>query len=546
MIFRQSPKRARPVGGCRPWRKGRSATLGLSSPSGLSDNGPRRISAANGRGRMVVDSLGQGRQPNGGDPPGLGSGRSGFVQAPWSRGPGVAVIDGADPARVWDYDALRDRAGARAATLAAQGLSAGQLVAVPERPALDLVLMQHALARSAVALLPIGDGLAPESLETLLAATGAEWIWRTERPDGGRLVATHHRTARPSHGRPMAIASGLGGRDQRQQWGPPGRDAQQRQPARLGRPGEPPTRSRRRGPVAVLLAPAAYRRFGDSRIAVPWLVPRWSCAWASSPRRWPKTWDATPSPTSPWSPPCWPDCSTWVALLPRACGSVLVGGQSLSTSLAARALAAGWPLYVSYGMTETASQVACSDRLTGTHRPRGRRQAPAGSGDRLPDLSRFARGPAGTGTHGHGGLRQPGAGSRVKGWRTAGSGPRTWPAWTRPGCSRCLGRADDVLVTAGVKVHPAKVEADLAEAPGVREVAVVGVPDPVWGQRLVALYTGAASPAELDAWCRGQLPGAERPRTFIQCPTLPSLPSGKLDRHRLQELAVAQGAESGL
>jgi O-succinylbenzoic acid--CoA ligase len=110
----------------------------------------------------------------------------------------------------------------------------------------------------------------------------------------------------------------------------------------------------------------------------------------------------------------------------------------------------------------------------------------------------------------------------------------------------CLGRADDVLVTAGVKVHPARVETALARAPGVREVAVVGAPDAVWGQRLVAIYTGAASPAELDAWCRGQLPGAERPRTFIQCPTLPSLPSGKLDRHRLRALAVAQGAESGL
>jgi O-succinylbenzoic acid--CoA ligase len=224
---------------------------------------------------------------------------------------------------------------------------------------------------------------------------------------------------------------------------------------------------------------------------------------------------------------------------------VLVGGQSLSPSFAQQALDSGWPLYVTYGMTETASQVACSDRL----------MAPPGAGavgrplpgleidcPACPDPAGVLRVRGAPVMAGYANPRRlPGQGLE-DGWLRTSDLACLDPA----GVLHCLGRADDVLVTAGRKVHPARVEAALARAPGLGEVAVVGVSDAVWGQRLVALYTGAVSPAELDAWCRGQLPRTERPRTFIQCPTLPSLPSGKLDRHRLQELAVAHTAASGL
>jgi len=109
------------------------------------------------------------------------------------------------------------------------------------------------------------------------------------------------------------------------------------------------------------------------------------------------------------------------------------------------------------------------------------------------------------------------------------------------GVLHVLGRADEVLVTAGVKVRPAGVESVLTRAPGAGEVAVVGVPDPVWGQRVVALYTGGAAPGDLDAWCRDRLPGPERPRAFIRLPELPTLGSGKRDRLRLRELVLALG-----
>ena len=64
----------------------------------------------------------------------------------------------------------------------------------------------------------------------------------------------------------------------------------------------------------------------------------------------------------------------------------------------------------------------------------------------------------------------------------------------------------------------------------------------MWGQRLVALYTGEATPAALDDWCRANLAGPQRPRAFRPRAELPLLDSGKLDRRRLRVLALALAA----
>ena len=110
---------------------------------------------------------------------------------------------------------------------------------------------------------------------------------------------------------------------------------------------------------------------------------------------------------------------------------------------------------------------------------------------------------------------------------------------------RILGRADEVLVTGGVNVHPARVESVLLGAPGVRDLAVVGLSDSIWGQRLVAVYCGDVSPEELDAWCRSRLRGPERPRGFLSVPEIPLLESGKRDRRRLLDLAGSTVSGSG-
>ena len=100
-----------------------------------------------------------------------------------------------------------------------------------------------------------------------------------------------------------------------------------------------------------------------------------------------------------------------------------------------------------------------------------------------------------------------------------------------------LGRADDVVVTGGEKVAPAAVEAVLARHPAVAEVAVVGVPDPEWGARVVAvvvLRPGAALTLEqVRAHVAAELPRAAAPRELRIVAALPLLASGKIDRMRL-------------
>ena len=63
------------------------------------------------------------------------------------------------------------------------------------------------------------------------------------------------------------------------------------------------------------------------------------------------------------------------------------------------------------------------------------------------------------------------------------------------------GRADDVITTGGEKVLAAEVEAALGTLPGVREAAVVGVPDPDWGEQVTAIVVAAdpAAPPDLAA-----------------------------------------------
>jgi O-succinylbenzoic acid--CoA ligase len=102
------------------------------------------------------------------------------------------------------------------------------------------------------------------------------------------------------------------------------------------------------------------------------------------------------------------------------------------------------------------------------------------------------------------------------------------------------GRADEVLVSGGELVHPAQVEALLAACPGVRAVAVGAIPDPRWGDLLVAWYRGELEPGELETWCRERLPGYLRPRRLRRVARLPLSGSGKLDRTRLRELMAAE------
>jgi o-succinylbenzoate---CoA ligase len=101
------------------------------------------------------------------------------------------------------------------------------------------------------------------------------------------------------------------------------------------------------------------------------------------------------------------------------------------------------------------------------------------------------------------------------------------------------GRADDVINTGGEKVVAAEVAAALEACTAVRAAAVVGRPDPEWGERVTAVVVPAdpAQPPDLDflrAHVRQTLPASAAPRELVLVEEFPLLPSGKPDLRALR------------
>jgi O-succinylbenzoic acid--CoA ligase len=106
------------------------------------------------------------------------------------------------------------------------------------------------------------------------------------------------------------------------------------------------------------------------------------------------------------------------------------------------------------------------------------------------------------------------------------------------GVLRVLGRGDDLIITGGENVWPTTVEWALHAHPAVAEVAVVGRPDPAWGQKLTALVvpTDPADPPTLDelrAWAKERLPGYAAPRALELVESLPRTLLGKIQRREV-------------
>jgi long-chain acyl-CoA synthetase len=98
------------------------------------------------------------------------------------------------------------------------------------------------------------------------------------------------------------------------------------------------------------------------------------------------------------------------------------------------------------------------------------------------------------------------------------------------------GRREDLVISGGVNVYPAEVENVLSEAPGVDDVAVFGVDDDRWGQRVCAAYVGSAEPDDLTTYARQRLAPAKRPKDYCRLDALPRTPSGKVRRLDLPAL----------
>ncbi len=114
------------------------------------------------------------------------------------------------------------------------------------------------------------------------------------------------------------------------------------------------------------------------------------------------------------------------------------------------------------------------------------------------------------------------------------------------GYLQVLGRADDIIVTGGTNVSPHAVADALTAHPSIGDAAVLGVPDPEWGQAVVAYVVPARPGANVDedaakAGVRKALGREAVPRRIVVLDALPMLATGKVDRAAL----IAVAAENG-
>ena len=139
----------------------------------------------------------------------------------------------------------------------------------------------------------------------------------------------------------------------------------------------------------------------------------------------------------------------------------------------------------------------------------------------------------------------------------------TQQAWRGPACTigdlgrldpdgflYLTGRRHDLIISGGVNVYPAEIENVLAAVDGVAEVAVFGLPDEQWGQRVCVAYVaeiGAEAAEEaLRAAASDRLAPYKRPKTYIAARDLPHTATGKLIRRAVPEhLGLPGGSEGG-
>ena len=228
----------------------------------------------------------------------------------------------------------------------------------------------------------------------------------------------------------------------------------------------------------------------------------------------------------------------------------LVGGGPAPRTLLERAIASGIPIAQTYGLTEACSQVATlqpddAERKLGSA---GRVLRPSelrisSSDEREAESNEegeiLVKGPIVMAGY----FGQPDATSRaiVGEWLHTGDVGRV----DEDGYLFVLDRRDDLIVTGGENVYPAEVEAVLSLHPDVIEAAVIGVDDPQWGQRVVAIIRlddksniARGNPQDLQNFCRAQLAGYKTPKEIrFTTDPLPRTSSGKLRRAALRESA---------
>lgn len=226
--------------------------------------------------------------------------------------------------------------------------------------------------------------------------------------------------------------------------------------------------------------------------------------------------------------------------LPGSVRCVLIGGAAANKQIVEQALELGWPISLTYGLTEAASQAV-------TATPEEIRRKPGSVGKPLmfsqiqivyEDGGELPNGEIGEivisgPTVMRGYFDQPEATANVlrDGWLHTGD----LGYLDGDGDLWVVQRRSDLIVTGGENVYPAEVEAVLEAHPGIAEACVVGIDDQEWGQRVGALIVRrdeSLNEEAVIAYCREHLAGYKIPRTICFGYEIPRTASGKVERNK--------------
>ncbi len=215
-----------------------------------------------------------------------------------------------------------------------------------------------------------------------------------------------------------------------------------------------------------------------------------------------------------------------VSVLPESLQYVIVGGDRLAPGLYEQALARGWPLLISYGMTEATSTIALGKQadqlipLKGFQLRTDSKNILDIKGDMV--ISRYLH---------------DGQSYFDRGWFKTSD-----RVSIKQGRLEVIGRNDHIIISGGENYNPETIEALLLKAPMIRDIAVGSTTHDIWGHTIVALVTlthqevpsAEADIKALKNWTEKHIKSSCQPRIFIPVTRIPRTQLGKIDRCNVQ------------
>lgn len=223
--------------------------------------------------------------------------------------------------------------------------------------------------------------------------------------------------------------------------------------------------------------------------------------------------------------------------LPKDVRCILLGGGSVSPSLLSQVEKQKVPLFQSYGMTETSSQIVTLSAAYAREKlgSAGKALIPANVAISNPDDDGvgeiIVKGPmVFSGYH-----QLPTENEKAfsDGWFHTGD----LGYLDREGFLYVVDRRNDLIISGGENIYPSEIEDVLVGFPSVKEAAVVGKRDEKWGQVVVAFIVTEEkfNDKELLAFLKQRLASYKIPKEIIRIDELPRNASNKVMRHRLAE-----------